>query len=177
MKLDLPVMIAALLVAAALQDTLPGIPCPASQATAAKVQLLPAVALYYILDRPWQMALCAALWAGLLTDALGFLPAGTTTLPLLISAILGVAFRDATKRRPILRIFFEGTVLLAFVFASQRLRMALASIMPLSASAIAAEAIRTIPPAAIFATVAFQILSRIDLLAENVSRVKGGEAA
>jgi hypothetical protein len=177
MKLDLPVMVAALLAAAAVQEALPGLPCPASPAGAAKVPLLPGVALYYILARPWQMALCAALWTGILTDALGLLPGGTTVLPLLVAALVGVALRDAKRDRSSVRLFLEAAALLAFLFAAQRLRLALAGTVPLRPAALASEALRTLPPAALFATLAVRALARIDLLAENVTLEKGGEAA
>lgn len=172
MKLDLPVMAAALIAAAALQEALPALPpfpgCP-------KLQLLPGVALYYVLSRPWQMALCAALWAGVLHDALGSLPAGTTTFPLLIAALVGVAIRDAALKRSAVSVFLEAALLLAFILAAQRLRLALAHILPFSATALLREALWTVPLSAATAAFVFRTLSRIDLIAENVVPGKGGD--
>lgn len=168
MKLDLPVMAAALLAAAALQCALPPF---------AKVPLLPAVALYYILAREWQLALCAALWAGILTDARTFGPGGMTTIPLLVAALAGVAVRDANRRRSVLLLVLQGAALSLFVLAAQRLRLALSTLTLPQPAALLDEALRTIPPAAVFAAIAFRALQRIDLVAENVPRQqKGGEA-
>lgn len=177
MKLDLPVMAAALLAAAALQCALPGIPSPGGIAAAAKVQLLPAVALYYILARPWQLALCAALWAGVLADARSFGPGGMTTVPLLVAAIAGVAVRDASKRRGAPLLLLQGAALSLFVLAAQRINIAIATFTLPQPAAFLDEALRTVPPAAIFAFLAFRALSRIDLLAENISPEREGGAA
>lgn len=172
MKLDFPVMAAALLAAAAIQEALPALPpCPGCP----KLQLLPGVALYYVLSRPWQMALCAALWAGVLHDALGSLPAGTTTFPLLVSALVGVAIRDATLKRSAVSVFLEAAMLLAFMLAAQRLRLAVAHILPFSATSLLREALWTVPLSAAIAALVFRTLSRIDLIAENVVPGKGGD--
>lgn len=82
MKLDLPVLLLLLLPAAAIQTLLPPLPLPVPL----KLPLLPAVALYYALEREWAIALVAALWAGILTDALGGVPGGTSSLLLLFLA-------------------------------------------------------------------------------------------
>lgn len=171
MKLDLPVMAAALIAAAAIQESLPAFPFPGCP----KLQILPGVALYYVLSRPWQLALCAALWAGILSDALGSLPAGTTAFPLFAAASVGVAVRDATLKRSAIPVLLDAMPLLAFVLAAQHLRLAAARLLPLSAAAIMREAIWMIPPSAIFAAFTFRILSHIDILAENVVPGKGGD--
>ena len=172
MKLDFPVMAAALIAAAALQESLPAVPpFPGS----AKLQLLPGVALYYVLARPWQMALCSAIWAGVLSDALGSLPAGTTAFPLLVAALVGVAIRDATLKRSAVSVFFEAALLLAFILAAQRLRLAVARLLPFSAMDILRDAVWTVPLSAAIAAFVFRILSRIDLIAENVVPGKGGD--
>ena len=82
MKLDLPVLILLLLLAAALQTLLPPLLLPVPL----KIPLLPAVALYYALEREWAVALVAALWAGILTDALGGVPGGTSSIVLFLVA-------------------------------------------------------------------------------------------
>lgn len=80
MTLDLPVLLLLLSGAAVLQDLLPGWPL--------KLPWLAAVALYYVLCRPGTMAAVAAVWAGVLQDALGGLPVGGSALLLL--AVAGV---------------------------------------------------------------------------------------
>ena len=173
MKLDLPVMAAALIAAAALQESLPAVP---PFPGCAKLQLLPGVALYYVLARPWQMSLCSAIWAGVLSDSLGSLPAGTTAFPLLVAALIGVAIRDATLKRSAISVFLEASLLLAFILAAQRLRLAVARLLPFSAMDILRDAVWTVPLSAAIAAFAFRILSRIDLIAENVVPGKGGDS-
>ncbi|MDD5706523.1 MAG: hypothetical protein PHR35_11400 [Kiritimatiellae bacterium] len=92
MKLDLPVMLMALSVAAALQALLPAMPW-----TPLKVPLLTAVALYYALRRQPARALTAALWAGILTDALGGVPPGVSALFL---AAVALALLSARRVLP-----------------------------------------------------------------------------
>ena len=81
MKLDLPVMLLLLLMAAGLQTLSPGLP-----GTLLKPPLLSSVALYYALHRQPLRALVAAAWAGILLDALGGVPPGTSTVCLLLAA-------------------------------------------------------------------------------------------
>jgi rod shape-determining protein MreD len=88
-KLDLPVMLMMLVTAAALQTLLPPLPL-----CLLKPPLLPAVALYYALRRQPQRSLVAALWAGILTDGLGGVPAGTSAFVLLAVALLLLALRQ-----------------------------------------------------------------------------------
>lgn len=88
MKLDLPVMLMMLVGAAGLQTLAPAMP-----GAFLKPPLLPAVALYYILNRQPVLALTAAFWAGILCDALGGVPAGTSALFLFAAALLLLAMR------------------------------------------------------------------------------------
>ncbi len=71
--INLPVMGVTILLAALLQDMIslsPWMPV--------KIPFLSAVALFYIITRPFPKALLALVWAGMLTDALGGLPAFCT---------------------------------------------------------------------------------------------------
>lgn len=95
MRMDLLVMVLALLVSAAAQDLLPGLP-----GETLKIPFLTGVALYYALNRPLAMALVAAMWAGWLTDGPGGLPCACTSIFLLLLA-LGL--------RPLRRFFLDGT--------------------------------------------------------------------
>lgn len=88
MRLDLPVMLLMLLLAAAVQTLSPILPLGFL-----KVPFLMGVVIYYALCRPPFHALNAALWAGILTDALGGVPHGTTSFFLLFAALLLLALR------------------------------------------------------------------------------------
>jgi len=166
MKLDLPVMVAALLVAAAFQDILPAIHCGGATA---KIQLLPAIAFYYALARPWQLGLFAALWAGILTDAQSMLQRGTTSFAMLVAAGAAIALRANPARRPPVQVLLLSIPFTAFVIAAQRLRAAYSGIEPLCGQAFAAELLAALPFSAIAAAYAWRTLSRIDLMAENTT--------
>lgn len=90
MKLDFPVILAFLLLAAAIQCVMPAV-TPGELSL--KLQLLPAVAVYYMLVREWPVALTAALWAGVLTDALGLTTPGLSSFTLFFIALAMLAFR------------------------------------------------------------------------------------
>jgi len=68
--INLPVMGVTILLAAVLQDMI-----PVSLWLPVKIGFLTSVALFYMLTRPFLKALLALVWAGVLTDALGGLPA------------------------------------------------------------------------------------------------------
>lgn len=104
MKLDFPVMLALLLVSAAVQTLLP--PLHGGE-LALKAPLLPSVALYYVLERPHPLGLFAALWAGILTDALGGVPPGTSSFGLLAVALGVFAVR---KYLPEARVFVPAAL-------------------------------------------------------------------
>lgn len=175
MKLDFPVMVAALLIAAALQELLPAISCGPVQC---KVQLLPAVALYYIFHRQWQLALFAALWAGILTDALGMLPRGTTSGALFAYALAAVALRDSPSvgnSPSAVLVFMRALPLLACIFAIQGLRIpaAIKGDWLTSAGAF----LRTAPLAALAAVPVSRILRCADVFTGNIDLFGKEDAA
>lgn len=86
MKLDLPVMACFLVAGAALQCICPALPLPVPL----KLPLLVAVVAYYAVNRPPQMAVAAAFWAGILIDGTGGLSAGFSSIALALAA--GFAF-------------------------------------------------------------------------------------
>lgn len=85
---ELAVMLILLPAAAVLQTLLPPLP-----GCLLKPPLLPGVAVYYALRRPPQRALVAALWAGVLCDGLGGVPAGVSSCCLAVVAVLLLALR------------------------------------------------------------------------------------
>ncbi len=167
MKLDIPVMLAALLLAALVQELLPAIPCGAPEL---KLQLLPAVALYYLYRRQWPVALSAALWAGIATDALGGLPAGATSFPLLLIGAVIVAVRDVTERRSPWMAAVPGMVvslLLGFVQVVC-FRHAAETVVKPPFFATLFFFVKTLPLAAVAAVVLDAVLAHVELLAGNV---------
>lgn len=168
MKLDLPVMVAALLVAATLQELLPPVPLGGLDL---KVQLLPAIALYYLERRPWPMALCAALWAGILTDSLGGLPGGLSAFTLLCAGGVVLLVRDASERRSPLRACLPGAILAFVMGVAQGARLALSPASAPFLSSVAA-ALKLMPLGALAAIAADAALGRIDFLAGNVEPIR-----
>jgi hypothetical protein len=67
--IDLPVVAVTVVLAAVVQDML-----PVTELLPVKIGFLTAVALFYIITRPFVKALVVVIWAGMLTDALGGLP-------------------------------------------------------------------------------------------------------
>lgn len=169
MKLDLPMMLAYLLLAAWLQTALPPVPCGP---VALKMPFLPCVALYYALDRPWPMAVVAALWAGVLTDALGGLPCGTTSvaLPVLSAAVLAV--RRLQPEGALLPAAVLGFSMAVVLLLTQALavRGSLETPPPFLAS------LKPIPPIALLSAAAaplfVAIARKLDLAAGNVEPKK-----
>jgi len=92
---DLLALAIALVLAAAAQDLLPGLP-----GTPLKLPFLTGIAAYYALNRPVPVALLAALAAGCLTDGAGGLPGGCTSVFLLLAG-LGL--------RPLKRFLLDGS--------------------------------------------------------------------
>jgi len=78
----------ALLAAAAAQDLI-----PATRLVPVKWPFLTAVALYCALTRPPLVALTAAVWAGMLADALGGIPQGCTGVFLALVCVAARLFR------------------------------------------------------------------------------------
>lgn len=177
MKLDIPVMAAALACAAALQCFAPNIPAlhfSGRMVEPCKVQLLPLVALYYMLTRPWQMAVLASLAAGILTDALDVFAVGATGAALLAASLIVLAIRDAARKRGILLLAVYGFVLAFCLALSQRLATMVLGINAFRLSLSIASAAASALPAALLAPVIVGGLARVDLLAENVTPWKEG---
>ncbi len=164
MKLDFPVMLALLLVSAALQTLLPSLH---GGELALKVPLLPSVALYYILERQRPLGLCAAVWAGILTDALGGVPPATSSFGLLAVALAIFAVR---KYLPEARAFVPAALgaataafLLFLQYALLRARSGFAAPFYLLF-----RPLLVITPLAALATAALVAAARrIDLMAGN----------
>lgn len=171
MKLDLPVMIAALVSLAAVQEALPAL--PAGQA-AMKVQLLPAVAFYYSHSRPWQLAVFAAAWAGILTDALGGLPHGATSFPLLALALAALVFRGGPARAGFWAAFARMLAWMALLLLAQHARAAMASLAEFSLERCALRWLQTAPPAALASAAFARFLWKVELLAGNVDLERTG---
>ena len=172
MKLDLPVMAVALVLAAALQETLPP---PPIGSPALKVQLLPAIALYYARRRPWPLALTAALWAGILTDALGGLPPGTTSFALLAFCGGVLLLRDTARELSPLDAIPQAFCLflvLAFVQAARLDLSGLARDVPLWRGFL--SGVKLLPLSVAAAVAADFALARVEAAAGNVEPKKGG---
>lgn len=88
MKMDAPVVILLLGGAAAMQALLP--PLPGSPL---KLPLLAAVAFYYALNREVLAAVTVGLWAGIMTDGLGGVPPGASSVFLALLAIVMAGLR------------------------------------------------------------------------------------
>lgn len=170
MKLDLPVMVAALVLTAALQETLPP---PPIGAPALKVQLLPAIALYYARRRPWPVALTAALWAGILTDALGGLPPGTTSVALLAVCGVVLLLRDTSQPLSPLDAIPQALALSLVLAFVQPARLALSgppADVPLWRGFLAG--IKLLPLSVAAAVAADCALARVETAAGNVEPKK-----
>ncbi len=164
MKLDLPVLLLLLLPAAAIQTLLPPLPLPVPL----KMPLLPAVALYYALEREWGIALVAALWAGILTDALGGVPGGTTSTLLFFLACGLLPARKVLPEDSAFPAAAAGAATALVLGVAQYISMLrlwetppafLASFASLAAVAILSAAA---------AVLVFPLARRLDLLAGNV---------
>jgi hypothetical protein len=169
MRLDLPVMLIVLALAAAAQNLLPGMP-----GSPLKVPFLSGVAVYYALNRPLALALVAAAAAGWLTDSTGGLPASCTATFLLLLA-LGV--------RPLRRLLLDGSF--AGVVAAgtcvallQALWQLCWARLTLSGSAwhIAGDVVLLLPAGAVAGAVAYGLAHTLDLFAGNVKRQEPNEA-
>lgn len=150
MKLDFPVMLALLILAAFAQAVIPPFH---GGLLALKLPLLPAVALYYILDRQKVMAVFAALWAGIATDAVSGIPAGTSSFGLLFAALVIFGVRRYFPEASWILAGLLGAALTAFLVVLQYcvlrgrcgfsapfylLSRPLLALLPLSAAASAA---------------------------------------
>ncbi|MBQ7722253.1 MAG: hypothetical protein IJT64_05050 [Kiritimatiellae bacterium] len=165
MKLDFPVMAAALLLAAALQSLLPPLH---GSALALKLPILPAVALYYVLQRQMPLGIFAALWAGILLDATGAVPAGTSSVTLVIVAAAVMSLKQYMPEASVTVSGLVGMVTVLLLVVVQY--CALRTRTPFRAPPyLILRPLATILPLSFVATplIAF-CLSRIDLAAGNV---------
>lgn len=165
MKLDFPVMAFSLLLAAALQALLPA---PHGGALALKLPLLPAVALYYVLHRQGVLGLFAAVWAGILLDATGSIPAGTSSMTLLVAAVAVISLK---KYIPESSVPIAGLLGMALTFALVIVQYcALMARTPFSAppSLLLRPLTALLPLSFLAAPLVIFCLGRIDLAAGNV---------
>lgn len=171
MKLDYPIMLAALGISAAIQEVLPAIPFGEPEL---KAQFLPAVALYYLRHRPWSLSLTAALWAGVLMDALGGLPFGASSLALLFFGLFIIVFRRQTIKSSPISALVPGMVLSLPLGVVQILAYNFSGdvVSPLPFFAAFLGFVKLLPLAGIIAVVVDAILSRADRDAGNVETLQ-----
>ncbi len=103
MSMELPVMLILLSSATCLQEFLPGLPL--------KIPFLTAAAIYYALCRPPWQAATVALWSGILQDALGGVPLGTTSWLLTGATLVIVAVRRVLLRESLMTALLLGGLL------------------------------------------------------------------
>jgi rod shape-determining protein MreD len=165
MKLDFPVMAAALLVSAAAQSLMPPLH---GAALALKLPILPAVALYYAMRRDNALGLLAALWAGILIDATGAVPAGTSSVTLALIAAAIIPLRQYIPEASALASGVAGvaTVLLLAVvqYCALRVRTPFRAPPYLLLRPMAT----LLPLSFVVAPLVAFCLSRIDLVSGNV---------
>lgn len=116
MKLDFPVMLFWLLIAALVQSVIPPFH---GGLLSLKLPLLPAVALYYILDRQVVLAVFATLWAGIITDAASGIPPGTSSFGLLFAALVIFGVRRYFPEASWILAGLLGAALTAFLVILQ----------------------------------------------------------
>lgn len=168
MKLDLPVMLAFLLVASALQCILPAF-TPGELPL--KAQLLPLVVVYYLLEREWPVALTAALWAGILTDALGLTTPGISSTAFLFAGAVMLAFR---------RVLPEGTwfvpaicgALFELLLSSVHYADACKTGIVPSFSGFLCAQLLLLPLSALLSALFFNFAERVELAAGNIEKRK-----
>lgn len=165
MRLDLPVMLLVLAVAAAAQNLLPGMP-----ASPLKIPFLSGVVIYYALNRPLVLALVAAAWAGWLTDSAGGLPGSCTATFLLL---LALALRPL--RRFLLDGSFVGVIAAATVVALLQALWQLTwarLALPGSAWRVAGDLVLLLPAGAIAGAAACGLGLTLDRFAGNVKALE-----
>jgi len=161
MRLDLPVMLIVLALAAAAQNLLPGMP-----GSPLKIPFLSGVVVYYALNRPLAMVLVAAVWAGWLTDSAGGLPSSCTATFLLL---LALTLRP--MRRLLLDGSFAGVVAAATVVALLQALWQLVwarLALPGSAWRAAGDLVLLLPAGAIAGAVAYGLSHTLDFFSGNV---------
>lgn len=163
MKLDLPVMLMLLVTAAALQTLLPPLPL-----CLLKPPLLPAVALYYALRRQPQRALVAALWAGILADGLGGVPAGTSAFVLLTVALVLLALRQVLPGESWTTTALAGAAVAPLLAGAQALALRRQWECAPGAAALLVTLLVLAVAGALLATAVAAAGRRLDLWAGNV---------
>lgn len=161
MRLDLPVMCIVLMLAAAAQNLLPGIPD-----SPLKIPFLSGVVVYYALNRPLVMALVAATWAGWLTDSAGALPSLCTATFLLL---LTLALRP--MRRLLLDGSFVGVVTAAtgVALAQALWQLIWAHVaLPGSVGRVVGDLVLLLPAGAVAGVTAYGVGHMLDQFAGNI---------
>ncbi|MEI6210952.1 MAG: hypothetical protein WCR06_04935 [bacterium] len=160
MKLDLPVLLVLLTLAAAAQTLLPGMP-----GSLLKIPFLSGVVVYYALNRPLVMSLVAAVWAGWLTDSGGGLPVFCTGAFLLLLVLV---------LQP-LRRFLDGSFVgVVAVATGVALLQALWQLswahlaLPGSAWRVAGDFVLLLPAGVLAGAVAYGVGHTLDRFAGNV---------
>ena len=164
MKLDFPVMLAMLLLAAAIQTLLPSFH---GGELALKAPLLPSVAIYYVLERQRPLGLFAALWAGILTDALGGVPPGTSSFGLLAAALFFFAIRKFLPEASWLVPAAAGAIVAAYLALLQYVVLRARCEFNAPFYLLFRPLLIIVPVAAIATMLVVAIARRIDLMAGN----------
>lgn len=174
MKLDFPVMAAALFAGAALQESLPAI----TAEPRCKLLVLPCVALYYIYSRQWQQAFCAAMWAGVLADALDPVHSRLAAPAMLCYAIAAVALRESPS--PVEpgapRTFLRAVAFLSFAWAVRLVPAVRSAGFETDLGGLLACWAWIVPASAAVAVAVSRFMRRADLFAGNLEFTARGVA-
>ncbi|MGI6497135.1 MAG: hypothetical protein ACOX5G_13875 [Kiritimatiellia bacterium] len=160
MKLDLPVLLLLLSLAACLEEFLPGLPLPAPW--------LAGVSIYYSLRRTFPMSGVVAVVAGVLHDSLGGVPLPATSLSLLALAVSASGLRTVLARDSVRLAAIAGAgsgLLLPLV---QRLFLGATMVSPRGFAWLAAALSGSAASGAIAAALFFLLGRRLDTLAGNI---------
>ncbi len=165
MKMDLPVLLIALALSAAVQNLLPGMP-----GSPLKIPFLSAVAIYCALNRPLVPAMTVAIWAGWLTDSAGGLPNSCTATFLLL-----LTLAQRPLRRMLLDGAFPGVVVAATVMAPLQALWQLAwarLAMPDNGWRAVGDVALLLPAGGVAGAAAFALFRTLDRWAGNVKRTE-----
>lgn len=169
MKLDFPVMAASILVAGAVQSLLPP---PHGAELALKLPLLPAVALYYIMRRQAPLGIFAALWAGIIIDATGAIPAGTSSVTLAFVAAAVIPLKKYMPEASILASGAAGAATVLLLVVAQYCALRVRTPFRAPATLLLRPLGTLLPLSFAFAPLVAFCLARIDLAAGNVKPEK-----
>ena len=161
MKLQYPVLMLLLLTAAALQL----LPSPAG---AMKFPWLAGVAVYYALNRGLGMAVLAAAWAGILLDALGGVPSGTSVLFLVSMALVVAGVKEMAPENSLVAAALLGAVVSPLLMLAQFLALWRGGFARPAPGALMVPFDWLVPMGAFAACAAAAAGRRLDLLAANV---------